>query len=162
MAIEMKVSGLMVDPLTNMPIVILKTDEGDRMLPIWVGPFEAQAIAMKRENVSTPRPMTHDLLDSLLRSLRAVVEKVVINDLRDNTFYALIHLRTPAGPLAVDSRPSDAIALALRAESPIFVEALVLDKSAAVDAMKKPEESGERQQKWFETVDTDDFSKYQM
>jgi bifunctional DNase/RNase len=162
MAIEMKVSGLMVDPLTNMPIVILKSDEGDRILPIWVGPFEAQAIAMKRENVSTPRPMTHDLLDSLLRSLRAAVEKVVINDLRDNTFYALIHLRTPGGPLAVDSRPSDAIALALRADAPIFVEPAVLDKSAAVDALKKPEESAQRLEKWFETVDTDDFSKYQM
>jgi bifunctional DNase/RNase len=158
-AIEMKVSGLMMDPLTNMPIVILKNEVGDRLLPIWVGPFEAQAIAMKRENVSAPRPMTHDLLESIVRSLGAKVEKVLIHDLRDSTFYATVHLRRGADALVIDSRPSDAIALALRMEAPIHVEPSVLEKSAALDGTKKPEES---LKKWFETVDPNDFSKYQM
>lgn len=162
MAIEMKVSGLMIDPLTSMPIVILKNGDGDRMLPIWVGPFEAQAIAMKRESISTPRPMTHDLLQEIVRSLGASVEKVVVTDLRDSTFIAVVHLRTAAGMVEIDSRPSDAIALALRSESPIFVEPRVLELSAAMDALKKPEESEQRLKKWFESVDATDFSKYQM
>ena len=160
--IEMKVSGLMIDPLTNMPIVILKNDEGDRMLPIWVGPFEAQAIAMKRENVTVPRPMTHDLLESLVRTLNAAVEKVVIHDLREGTYYAVIHLRSGGALVEIDSRPSDAIALALRSESPIFVEPVVLEKSAAVESSRTPEETEEKLKKWFETVDPGDFSKYQM
>ena len=161
-SIEMKVSGLMMDPLTSMPIVILKNEVGDRLLPIWVGPFEAQAIAMKRENVAAPRPMTHDLLESMVRTLGAKVERGVIHDLREGTFYAVVHLRRGADALVVDSRPSDAIALALRMEAPIFVEPEVLDKSAALDVFKKPEETEQRMKKWFETVDPNDFSKYQM
>ena len=162
MAIEMKVSGLMIDPLTSMPIVILKNEEGDRMLPIWVGPFEAQAIAMKRDSIATPRPMTHDLLESIVRTLGAKVDKVVVTDLRESTFFAVVHLSTAGGRLEIDSRPSDAIALALRSDSPIFVEPEVLEKSAALDALKKPEESEQRLKKWFESVDPNDFSKYQM
>jgi len=162
MAIAVKVSGLMLDPLTNMPIVILKSDDGDRILPIWVGPFEAQAIAMKRDNLVPPRPMTHDLLAAALQTLQAAIEKVVITDLKENTFYAVIHVRSAGGPITLDSRPSDAIALALRAESPIFVEPQVFDKSAAGSGERKPEESAERLKNWFESVDPEDFSKYHM
>src|SRR5215207_9265111 len=109
MLIEMTIKGLMVDPITNTPIVILKDKEGDRVLPIWVGVAEANAIALQIENVSTPRPMTHDLLRNVIQDLQATVERVVVNELKENTFYALIHLQTPGGPVAVDARPSDAI-----------------------------------------------------
>src|SRR5215207_347073 len=121
MLIEMTIKGLMVDPITNTPIVILKDKEGDRVLPIWVGVFEANAIALQIENVQTPRPMTHDLLKNMIDDLDARVERIVVCDLRDNTFYATIHVSTAASARhVVDARPSDAIALALRTGSPIF------------------------------------------
>src|SRR5574342_743440 len=121
MQIEMTIKGLMVDPITNMPIVILKDKEGDRVLPIWVGIFEANAIALQLENITTPRPMTHDLLRNMISELDARVIRIVINDLRDSTFFAQIRLLTGEKTLEVDARPSDAIALALRTEAPIFV-----------------------------------------
>lgn len=158
--IEMKVSGMMLDPLTNSPIVILKNDDGDRILPIWVGPFEAQAIAMKHENVSSPRPMTHDLMLSLLQTTAARVEKVVITDLRENTFYATIHVWVDEQHHAVDSRPSDGIALALRVEAPIYVEPLVLEKSQVSIDDESPAEPEKDLRKWFEDVDP--ATKYQM
>ena len=161
-AIQMKVSGLMVDPLTNMPIVILKNDQGDWLLPIWIGPFEAQAIAMTRENVATPRPMTHDLVGTLLQTLKATIEKVVITDLRDNTFYAVLHLVSSGTHLEIDSRPSDAIAIALRAKAPIYVEPVVLERSAAVDSSEASKEIEEHMKKWFDELDPTDFSNYQM
>src|SRR5512133_2137766 len=122
MLIEMTIKGLMVDPITNMPIVILKDKQGDKVLPIWVGIFEANAIALQIENVATPRPMTHDLLKNIISDLAATVQKIVVCDLKENTFYALIHILVNGQTVAVDARPSDAIALALRAKAPIFVE----------------------------------------
>ena len=128
MLIEMTIKGLMVDPVTNMPIVILKDKEGDRVLPIWVGIFEANAIALQIENVATPRPMTHDLLRNIITDLDGQVDRVVVCDLKDNTFYAIIHLTVRGERVAIDARPSDAIALALRTRSPILVEENVIDK----------------------------------
>src|SRR5436853_7855578 len=129
MQIEMTIKGLMVDPITNMPIVILRDKEGQKLLPIWVGIFEANAIALQMENIPTPRPMTHDLLRNVIQDLKASVQKVVVCDLQENTFYALIYLSLNGDAVAVDARPSDAIALALRTRAPIFVEAPVLDNA---------------------------------
>ena len=117
MQIEMTIKGLMVDPITNMPIIILRDSEGQKVLPIWVGIFEANAIALQIENISTPRPMTHDLLKNIITDLKASVEKIVVCDLKDNTFYALVYLATSGDTIAIDARPSDAIALALRARA---------------------------------------------
>src|SRR5438876_11058911 len=120
MQIEMTIKGLMVDPITNMPIVILRDKDGQRVLPIWVGIFEANAIALQIENIATPRPMTHDLLRNVIHELEATVEKIVVCDLQDGTFYALIYLRVQGELRAIDSRPSDAMALSLRSRAPIF------------------------------------------
>src|SRR4026208_2571690 len=114
MQIEMSIKGLMIDPITNMPIIILRDQDGQRVLPIWVGVFEANAIALQIENVQTPRPMTHDLLRNIIQDLQAAVDRVVVCDLKENTFYAVIQLQTAAGPVSIDARPSDAIAPALR------------------------------------------------
>src|SRR5262249_20215734 len=156
-ALEMQVKGLMMDPVTQSPIIVLRDASGDAVLPIWVGIFEANAIAMMLEKIPPPRPMTHDLLRSLIETLRARVESVVITDLRDNTFYALIHLRRGDEKLTVDARPSDAMALALRANAPIFVEDAVLEKSAS----GAEHESGdtERLRRWLEQVDPEELGK---
>ena len=122
MLIEMSIKGLMVDPMAGTPIVILKDKQGERVLPIWVGVPEANAIALQIENVSTPRPMTHDLLRNIITDLEGRVDRVVVSDLKDNTYFAVIHLTVRGEPVAVDARPSDAIALALRTRSPILVE----------------------------------------
>ena len=161
MQIEMKIKGLMVDPTTNMPIVILKDEAEDRLLPIWVGVFEANAIALRMEAIDTPRPMTHDLLRDLLAKLHATVEKIVVNDLKDNTYFAHIHLLINGDQHVLDSRPSDAIALALRAEAPIFVEQSVLEQARTLDASDDLPDS-ERLRQWFESLDPEDFSKYEM
>ena len=161
MQIEMKIKGLMVDPVTNMPIVILKDDSDSRVLPIWVGIFEANAIALKVEDIETPRPMTHDLLQSLLRTFDATVDKIVVSDLRENTYFALIHLRIGEAIHTVDARPSDALALALRAGAPIFVEETVLDQAKTMESNRDLSDS-ERLKKWFENLDPDEFSKYEM
>ncbi|MFQ6038331.1 MAG: bifunctional nuclease family protein, partial [Candidatus Aminicenantales bacterium] len=129
MEIEMRIKGLVVDPLSKMPIVVLEDLKSERILPIWIGVFEANAIALKIENISTPRPMTHDLLKSFLEKTDITIQKVVVNDVRDNTFYALIHCLHNGQPLLIDSRPSDAIALALRVQAPIFVEESVVSKA---------------------------------
>jgi uncharacterized protein len=161
MQIEMVIKGLMIDPITNMPIVILRDKEGQRVLPIWVGAFEANAIALQIENVDTPRPMTHDLLRNVIRDLNAAVQKIVVSDLKENTFYALIHLVVNGEALAIDARPSDAIALALRTSAPIFVEDHVIDHAKTVDLA--PEQAGsERLQKWLENLDPDELGKYKM
>src|ERR1700758_5172850 len=107
MQIEMTIKGLMVDPVTNMPIVILRDKEGQKVLPIWVGIFEANAIALQIENVTPPRPMTHDLLKNVINDLNGIVQKIVVSDLKDNTFYALIYLTVNGETVAIDSRPSD-------------------------------------------------------
>lgn len=130
--IEMNIKGLMVDPITNMPIIILRDSEGVKVLPIWVGVFEANAIALQIENIQTPRPMTHDLLRNIIQDLRATVDRIVVCDLKENTFYAMIHLQTPSGPVAIDARPSDAIALALRTRAPILVDEKVIDNAKKI------------------------------
>jgi bifunctional DNase/RNase len=161
MQIEMSIKGLMVDPITNMPIVILRDKEGQKVLPIWVGIFEANAIALQIENVSTPRPMTHDLLRNVIEDLQASVQKIVVCDLQENTFYALIYLSLNGNTVAIDSRPSDAIALALRTRAPIFVEETVIDNAKTVDASSE-EADADRLHKWLESLDPDDLGKYKM
>ena len=161
MLVEMKVRGLALDPVSNMPIIILRDDEDKRSLPIWVGIFEANAIALELEKIATPRPMTHDLLNNLLNELETRVERIVINDLKDNTFFARIHLSRAGATWAVDSRPSDAIALALRSRSEIFVEEGVLEKSKTLRA-EGSEPDPERLKKWLEEVNPEDLGKYRM
>ena len=161
MQIEMSIKGLLVDPLTNTPIVILRDQEGQRVLPIWIGNHEAQAIAMQLENVVAPRPMTHDLLRNVIGDLKATVQRVVVSELKESTFYALIYLSTPNGVVAVDSRPSDAIALALRTKAPIYVEEHVVDSAKNLDVSPEKGDS-ERLQKWLEGLDPDDMGKYKM
>jgi bifunctional DNase/RNase len=161
MQIEMSIKGLMVDPITNMPIVILRDKDGQKVLPIWVGIFEANAIALQIENISTPRPMTHDLLRNVIEDLKATVQKVVVCDLQENTFYALIYLSLNGDTLAIDARPSDAIALALRTRAPIFVEDTVIDNAKTVDFVTEKTDT-DRLQKWLESLDPDDLGKYKM
>ena len=161
MLIEMTIKGLMVDPVTNMPIVILKDKGGDRVLPIWVGIFEANAIALQIENVATPRPMTHDLLRNVIADLDGQVDRVVVCDLKDNTFYAVIHLTVRGERVAIDARPSDAIALALRTRSPILVEENVIDTAKTVD-FNADRTDNDRLQKWLESLDPEDLGKYKM
>ena len=161
MQIEMTIKGLMVDPITNMPIIILRDKDGQRVLPIWVGVFEATAIALQMENVATPRPMTHDLLKNVICDLKADIQKIVVSDLRENTFYALIYLVVNGEPVAIDARPSDAIALALRAQAPIFVEDRVIDNAKTVDFVPDKENS-ERLQKWLESLDPETMGRYKM
>jgi hypothetical protein len=161
MQVEMTIKGLMVDPVTHMPIIILRDADGLRVLPIWVGIFEANAIALQMENISTPRPMTHDLLRNVIEALGGAVTKVVIADLRDNTFYALIHVDAPSGPIAIDARPSDAIALALRTQASIFVEESVIDGAKGIDfGTDRPD--SDRLQKWLESLDPEELGKYKM
>src|ERR671929_1514666 len=152
MQIEMTIKGLMVDPITNTPIVILRDKEGQKVLPIWVGIFEANAIALQIENISTPRPMTHDLLRNVIHDLKASVQKVVVCDLQENTFYALIYLSMNGEVVAIDARPSDAIALALRTRAPIFVEDTVIDHAKTMDPSSEKADS-DRLHKWLESLD---------
>ncbi|MGH9342575.1 MAG: bifunctional nuclease family protein [Terriglobia bacterium] len=161
MEVEMKIRGLMMDPVTNMPIVILRDSAGSAVLPIWVGIYEANAIALEIEKVSTPRPMTHDLLRNLLLGLEAHVNKVVVSDLRDDTFYALIWLERDGQMLTIDSRPSDALALALRVDCPIYVEDEVLKNSKVVGATSDKVNS-EELSKWLESLNDDDIGRYKM
>ena len=159
--VEMTIKGLMVDPITNMPIIILRDKDGQKVLPIWVGVFEANAIALQIENIETPRPMTHDLLRNVIQDLQATVEKIVVCDLKENTFYALIYLQTPAGAVAIDARPSDAIALALRTRAPILVDERVIDNAKTVDFANEKQDS-DRLQQWLESLDPDELGKYKM
>jgi bifunctional DNase/RNase len=161
MQIEMTIKGLMIDPITNMPIIILRDQNGQRVLPIWVGVFEANAIALQIENVQTPRPMTHDLLKNILEDLAARVERVVVSALKENTFYAVIHLATGGGDVVIDARPSDAIALALRTHSPIFVEEAVIQNAQSVEASKESMDVS-RLRKWLEELSDDELGKYKM
>ena len=161
MLIEMTIKGLMVDPITNMPIVILKDKEGDRVLPIWVGIFEANAIALQIENIATPRPMTHDLLRNIITDLEGRVDRVVVSDLKENTFYAIVHLTVRGERVAVDARPSDAIALALRTRAPILVEETVIENAKTVDFASERADN-DRLQKWLESLDPEELGKYKM
>jgi len=160
MLIEMSIKGLMVDPVTNMPIVILRDADNQRVLPIWVGPVEANAIALQIENVSPPRPMTHDLLRNVLEELGATLTRVLITNLRENTFYAYLELRRGTETILIDARPSDAITLSLRTKAPVFVDPKVLDQARSVDVSTEQADS-ERIQKWLESLDPDDMG-YKM
>lgn len=161
MEIEMKIKGLVVDPISKMPIVVLEEPGSERMLPIWIGVFEANAIALKIENIVTPRPMTHDLMKNLFQETGLEVDKVVVNDVRDNTFYALIHCRHNGQSLTIDSRPSDAIALSLRLDAPIYVEESVVQKAQSIKYDENLE-SAENLEKWLEDLKPEDFGKYKM
>ena len=157
--VAMSIKGLMLDPVSNSPIVVLKDDDEKFFLPIWVGIFEANAIALQLENITTPRPMTHDLLRNMIAELNARVLRIVINDLRDSTFFAQIRLAVGNNTLEVDARPSDAIALALRTEAPIFVAQSVLDQAQTITP---DEDAEEKSQKWFENLSPEDLGKYKM
>src|SRR5579871_2500942 len=161
MEVEMKIRGLMMDPVTNMPIVILKDLGSNTVLPIWVGIYEANAIALEIEKVATPRPMTHDLIKSLLLGLNTGVRKVVVNELKEDTFYALIWLERDGDLISVDSRPSDALALALRLDCPIFVEETVLKTSKTVAAVAEVG-NNEELRKWLENLNDEDLGRYKM
>ncbi len=158
--VAMSIKGLMLDPVSNSPIVVLKDEQEKFFLPIWVGIFEANAIALQLENITTPRPMTHDLLRNMISELDARVIRIVINDLRDSTFFAQIRLITGEKTLEVDARPSDAIALALRTEAPIFVAQSVLDQAQTISP--DGEDQDEKLKKWFEQLAPDDMGKYKM
>lgn len=161
MMIPMTVRGIALDPITNMPIIILKDKEEKRALPIWVGIFEANAIALELEKIATPRPMTHDLIKNILEGLGASVQQIVVNDLKDNTFFAVIEVNYNGNVVNVDSRPSDAIALALRLNAPIFVTEKVVSKAKSMDIAEEKEDS-DRWKEWLENLKPEDFGKYKM
>lgn len=161
MEVEMKIRGLMMDPVTNMPIVILKDVNGNTILPIWVGVYEANAIALEIEKVSTPRPMTHDLIKTLLLGLDTAVRKVVVSELKDDTFYAIIWLEKDGELITIDSRPSDALALALRTDCPIYVEESVL-KSSKAAAGGSEKVANDELRRWLENLNDEDLGRYKM
>src|SRR5579863_934153 len=161
MELEVKIRGLMMDPVTNMPVVVLKETSGSGVLPIWVGVYEANAIALEIEKVQTPRPMTHDLLKNVLFGLNVQVQKVVVNDLKEDTFYAVIWVEREGERISIDSRPSDALALALRVDCPIFVEDAVLKNSKISTAINEKSTS-EELRKWLENLSDEDLGRYKM
>ncbi len=171
--LEMKVKGLTLDPLTNMPIVILKDLEEKKVLPIWVGIFEANAIALEMEQVSTPRPMTHELIKNIIEGFKAQVSRVVVNELKDNTFYAVITINLNTTEVLIDSRPSDAIAVALRVNAPIFVAEKVIEEARSIEFTEQQqtaagEKEGENMpesddwKRWLENLKPEDFGKYDV
>jgi hypothetical protein len=159
--VEMKIRGLLMDPVTNMPIVVLKDVNGSAILPIWVGIYEANAIALEIEKVATPRPMTHDLIRNLLFGLETGVKKVVVSDLKDDTFYAVIWLERNGELISVDSRPSDALAIALRLDCPIYVAEAVLKTSKTAAAVAEVG-SNEELRRWLENLNDEDLGRYKM
>ena len=161
MEVEMKIRGLMMDPVTNMPIVVLKDINGNAILPIWVGIYEANAIALEIEKVSTPRPMTHDLIKTLLLGLGTGIRKVVVSELKDDTFYAVIWLDKDGELISVDSRPSDALALALRLDCPIYVDETVL-RSSKMSGASADKINNEELRRWLESLNDEDLGRYKM
>lgn len=162
MDVEMRIRGLMMDPNTNMPIVVLKDVASDTVLPIWVGIFEANAIAIEIEKLEAPRPGTHDLTKNLIHSMNGILERVVITELKDDTFYAVLWLIQEGEAITVDARPSDAIALALRADCPIFVAEPVL-AVARLNAAGPPDNATTEQlRKWLEGLNDEDLGRYKM
>jgi len=159
--VEMQIRGLMIDPTTNMPIVVLKDVASDTLLPIWVGLFEANAIQEELEKVTRPRPVTHDLLRNLVRNLNAVVRKVVVSELRDDTFYAVIWMEQDGETVAMDARPSDAIALALRWDCPIYASRAVLENARQV-AEGPQNVTADEMRRWLEGLNDDDLGRYKM
>lgn len=161
MEIEMKIKGLILDPISKMPIVVLEDLNSERILPIWIGVFEANAISLKVENIATPRPMTHDLLKNILSKFNIPIEKIVVNDVRDNTFYAVIYCRYKGQIIGIDSRPSDAIALALRTNTHIFVKEEVVSKANSLNFNDNLEDS-DKLKNWLDNLGPEDFGKYKM
>ncbi len=161
MEVEMKIRGLMMDPVSNMPIVVLKDVGSNTVLPIWVGIYEANAIALEIEKVQTPRPMTHDLLKNVLLGLEVQVHKVVVSDLKDDTFYAIIWMERDGEMISMDSRPSDALALALRLDCPIFVSEQVLKNSKVANAVSE-KSTNEELRKYLEGLSDEDLGRYKM
>jgi len=159
---EMLVNGLALDPITKMPIILLKEPKSSDTLPIWIGLHEAQAIAIVLEDIEPPRPMTHDLLKNLIEELEARVERIVINDLRDNTYYAYIELWINDNEKKIDSRPSDAIALALRFNAPIFVDSQLLSKSKKLNLETEEKSEDQKLRDWLQDLKPEDFGKYKM
>jgi bifunctional DNase/RNase len=162
---EVRVSGLSIDPITHTPIVLLKDKESHEVIPIWIGLLEASSIATQLEKIKLARPMTHDLMKNILDHLDVVVSKVEVNDLRNNTFYAIIHLDWNGMDLAMDARPSDAIAIALRTKSPIFVHQKVIEKSRKIDLAQREEGAGvsdEKLEEILQGLSPEDFGKYKM
>ncbi len=161
MEVEMKIRGLMVDPSTNMPIVVLKDVHGDTLLPIWVGLYEANAIALEIEKIAPPRPMTHDLLRNLIQGLNARVHKVVVTELRDDTFFAVVWMEQDGETVVLDARPSDALALALRSDCPIYVSDQVL-QLAKLAPTANDNASAEEMRRWLEGLNDEDLGRYKM
>ena len=161
MEVEMKIRGLMMDPVTNMPIVILKDVEGKSVLPIWVGVYEANAIALEIEKVATPRPMTHDLIKNILMGMTTGVRKVVVSELKDDTFFALIWIEHNGEMISIDARPSDALAVALRLDCPIYVDDDVL-KSSKVSNAVSDKANSEELRRWLENLSDEDLGQYKM
>jgi bifunctional DNase/RNase len=162
MDIEVRIRGLMMDPATNMPIVVLKDVGSDTVMPIWVGIFEANAIAIEIEKVAAPRPMTHDLARNLMRHMNGELEKIVITELRDDTFFAMLWIRQGSELMTLDARPSDAIALALRADCPIYVSEQVM-QSAKLNMNGPPEgPTAEELRGWLEGLNDEDLGRYKM
>ena len=162
MDVEVKVRGLTLDPATSMPIIVLKDVASEMVMPIWVGIFEANAIAIEIEKVSVPRPMTHDLARNLIQHLNGQLERIVISELRDDTFFASLWLRQGDQPMVVDARPSDAIALALRADCPIFVAEQVF-QAARLNASGPAEgQAAEQLRGWLENLNDEDLGRYKM
>lgn len=160
MLVEMTVKGLALDPMSNMPIIILKDMDDKKALPIWVGIFEANAIALELEKIHTPRPMTHDLIKNIFEGLGVVVKRIVVNDLKDNTFYAILELMVNGSQVTIDSRPSDAIAIALRVGAPIYVTENVIQGAKSVEI--SDEEESDKLKQWLENLKPEDFGKYNM
>ncbi|MGB8602895.1 MAG: bifunctional nuclease family protein [Rhizomicrobium sp.] len=162
MEVEVRIRGLMMDPSTNMPIVVLKDVSSDTVMPIWLGIFEANAIAVEIEKVATPRPMTHDLMRNLMQSLRVSLEKVVINQLKADTFYAILWLRQGEELITLDARPSDAIALALRADCPLYVDSEVLQNARLNTSVPAENATAEQLRSWLEGLNDEDLGRYKM
>lgn len=161
MLVKMEIKSLMIDPINEMPIIVLMDSEGKKVLPIWVGFFEANAIALKIEDVPTPRPMTHDLVKNILIKLGASVKRIEINKLENSTYFANLFIQVDSKEMVVDSRPSDAIAIALRTDSPIFVDEEVIEAASGFELSSDPEHK-EKLKKWLESLDLDTLSKYKM
>jgi bifunctional DNase/RNase len=162
MDVEVRIRGLMIDPATNMPIVVLKDVASDTVMPIWVGTFEANAIAIEIEKLAAPRPMTHDLTRNLIRHLNGTLEKVVITELRDDTFFAILWMRQDNEPITVDARPSDAIALALRADCPIYVSEQVMQSAKLNTSGPAEGPTAEQLRGWLEGLNDEDMGRYKM
>ncbi|MBZ2185876.1 MAG: bifunctional nuclease family protein [Bryobacter sp.] len=160
MEVEMKIRTLMMDPVTQMPIVVLRDSSGGSILPIWVGVYEANAIALEIEKIATPRPMTHDLIKTMLLGMDARVDRIVVNELRDDTFFAVIWMEKDGQMISIDARPSDALAIALRTDSPIFVDETVLLNSRLSASQEKGKD--EELRRLLENLNEEDFGRYKM